>query len=158
MAAAIAPHQAPPLRDQVTRIASAAGLAPGSQPHAAAVSPGDELRLAPSPASFEAAPTLSGPVDSESVRAHELDLTHPVRGLPPRDDVEPLTANLCRLHVTVSRHFLQKLEAGGKPFNPPFESDNVEYGESGLLVQTPFLRLPDVATRPGRSARVSARA
>ena len=110
VAAAIAPREAPPLRDQVTRVAPAAGLAPGSQPRSPLASPAVELRLAPGPAGVAAAITLPMPVDSESGRAHELDLTHPARVAAPRDDIEPLTADLRRLHITVSRGFLRELE------------------------------------------------
>jgi 5-methylcytosine-specific restriction endonuclease McrA len=33
-------------------------------------------------------------------------------GDPPRDEIEPLTEALARLHITVTRQFLDKLEAG----------------------------------------------
>jgi hypothetical protein len=38
-------------------------------------------------------------------------MTHPARVAAPRDEVEPLTAELRRLHVNVSRQFTRKLEA-----------------------------------------------
>jgi hypothetical protein len=37
--------------------------------------------------------------------------TSPAAASPPRTIIEPLTANLRRLHVTVSKRFLEKLEA-----------------------------------------------
>jgi hypothetical protein len=40
-----------------------------------------------------------------------VDFGGSARTAPARDDVEPLTADLRRLHVTVSRQFLKKLEA-----------------------------------------------
>ena len=46
--------------------------------------------------------------------AAPVAVTAPVAQLihePPRDSVEPLDAELSRLHVTVSRRFLEKLEA-----------------------------------------------
>jgi 5-methylcytosine-specific restriction endonuclease McrA len=44
-----------------------------------------------------------------SLRAREVAPTHPARALP-RDDAEPLDADLRRLHVTVSRRLLDKLD------------------------------------------------
>jgi hypothetical protein len=44
------------------------------------------------------------------VLAPEPILTQPARGVTPRDQVEPLTADLRRLHITVSRQFLRELE------------------------------------------------
>lgn len=38
-------------------------------------------------------------------------MTHPARVATPRDDIEPLTADLRRLHFTVSLQFLKKLDA-----------------------------------------------
>jgi hypothetical protein len=46
-----------------------------------------------------------------AVLTSEPDLNRPARDAAPRDDVEPLTADLRRLHVTVSRQFLKKLDA-----------------------------------------------
>ena len=37
-------------------------------------------------------------------------MTHPARDAARRDDVEPLTADLRRLHITVSRQFLKELD------------------------------------------------
>jgi hypothetical protein len=110
VAAAIAPREAPPHRDQVTRVVHPDWPGPQrQQPHAAA-SPAMELRLAPSPATVAAALTLAVPVDSESVRAHEPDRAQPARGMTSSEEVEPLTADLRRLHITVSRRFLRELE------------------------------------------------
>jgi 5-methylcytosine-specific restriction endonuclease McrA len=41
------------------------------------------------------------------LRANQVELPHP----PPRDETVPLTSDLRRLHVTVSKRFLDKLEA-----------------------------------------------
>jgi hypothetical protein len=49
--------------------------------------------------------------ETRSVQSTELEMTHPARVVNSRDDVEPLTADLRRLHVTVSRQFLEELEA-----------------------------------------------
>ncbi len=103
VAAGIIPHESPPRRDQVTRLAPA----PGHRTPALPLIP--ERSVPPSPSAAAAALQLQ-PVDSESVRAHEPDVTHPARDrAAPRDDVEPLTADLRRLHVTVTQLFLKKL-------------------------------------------------
>jgi hypothetical protein len=104
VAAAILPREAPPTRDQVTRVAPVAERS--AQAHALATQPG----LAPSPATVPASLELEQPIDSESVRAHEPTPAHPARIAAPCDEVEPLTANLRRLHVTVSRKFLEMLD------------------------------------------------
>ncbi len=111
VAAAIAPREAPPLRVQVTRVVPPDRTAHQFQGPLAAAAPALELRLPPSPSAVAATLSLAAPVDSESVRAHELALTHPARGVTSRDEVEPLTADLRRLHITVSRQLLKKLEA-----------------------------------------------
>ena len=45
-----------------------------------------------------------------SLRAPEVGMTHPARGLKYRPEVEPLTADLRRLGMTVSKRLLQKLD------------------------------------------------
>jgi hypothetical protein len=104
VAAAIIPRQAPPTRDQVTR------LAPSADQRVQFLTAVGEAHVAASPLAVAAALNLAPPVDSKSVRAHEPAPTHPARDAA-RDDVEPLTADLRRLHVTVSRQFLKKVEA-----------------------------------------------
>jgi hypothetical protein len=116
VAAAIAPREAPPVRDQVTRLAPVDGrrasiTSPGmAMTITTPPAPGPARSLAPYPASAAATLTLAAPLDSEPVRAHEPDLTHPARVHAPCDQVEPLTAELRRLHITVSRQFLRELE------------------------------------------------
>jgi hypothetical protein len=110
VAAAIAPCDAPPLRDQVTRVVPSAWSARQELKPLAAAAPTAEPRFAPSPAAVAGALTLVAPIDFESVRAHEPDLTQPARGVTSRDEVEPLTSDLRRLHVTVNRQFLEELE------------------------------------------------
>ncbi len=104
VAAAVLPRPAPPLRDQVTRL----------QPAAELVSPAPSARLEPQAFSEPAArPTpleLETPAHADAVRAHELVLTHPARDAARREDVEPLTADLRRLHITVDAQFLKLLD------------------------------------------------
>jgi hypothetical protein len=135
VAAAIAPREAPPLPDQVTRVFLSA---PQQLKPLGAAAPTAELRLAPSPAAVAAALTLAARVDSESVRAHEPDLTQPARGVTSRDDIEPLTAELRRLHFTVSRQFLKDLEtakAGLSHAIPNATTEQVLQAALRLLLQ-----------------------
>ena len=104
VAAAIQPREAPPSRDQVTRLAPVAERRAPAEPHAAS------LWCAPSPTQVAAELTLQHPVDMESVRAHEPASTTPSRAEAPRDDVEPISADLRRLHTTVSKQCLEMLE------------------------------------------------
>ena len=104
--AELQPGQAPPRRDVVTSVAPAGPrptLLPGF-PCAAAVAPIDP---------GVGGPPRDVPTDTypESLRAPEIEMTHPARVAAPRDQVEPLTAELRRLHMTVSRQLLAKLDA-----------------------------------------------
>jgi hypothetical protein len=105
VAAAIIPPQAPPTRDQVTR------LAPSAEQRVQLLTTVGKAHVAGRPLAVAAALNLDPRVDSKSVRAHEPAPNHPKRVAAPRDDVEPLTADLRRLHVAVSRQFLKKLDA-----------------------------------------------
>jgi hypothetical protein len=96
---ALLPRQHPPLRTMVT------DLAPERRPAAMAV-----VRLAPARECAHAAvpePTRT----LGSVLTTEPNPPRPVRDGTSRDDEEPLDADLRRLHVTVSRQFLKKLDA-----------------------------------------------
>jgi hypothetical protein len=85
----------------------------------AAVIPRREVTtvVAGAPARRETPPPGAEP-EAPPVLLVELESTHPLRAVPPpapahdprRDTAEPLTAELRRLHVTVSRRFLAKLE------------------------------------------------
>ena len=96
------PRERPPLRTVVSM------LAPGQHSMAKATvteDPADALNLLPAPAE------PSGEERTVSVvRAPEPLLTQPARDVTSRDDVEPLTADLRRLHITVSRQFVEELE------------------------------------------------
>ncbi len=68
------------------------------------------------PATWPGRPTSSlspapAATDSGLLLTSEEEVTHPARVEPRRDEVEPLTADLRRLHITVSRQLLKKLEA-----------------------------------------------
>ena len=96
VAAEIAPREAAPHRAVVTAVA----------PVAAARQVADAPRLDPGHQSFrldEVPPTHA------NVAAPQPTL--PAAASPARTTTEPLTANLRRLHVTVSKRFLEKLEA-----------------------------------------------
>ena len=103
--AELQPRESPPLRTVVTSLAQPLltfGLARAM--------PLARLASLPGPSTCSS-PPVSLDTDSESLLTSEGRLTHPARGLTPRDDVEPLTAELRRLHITVSRPFLEKLDA-----------------------------------------------
>ncbi len=127
LVAAIRPDPSPPRREVVTRVTgvirvtgvatAAPGATPAATPAAAPMSLFDlPLHPAPSPA-LEAA-LADGSADSlvdglrqapftAPLRAHEVRITHPTRGGDA--EVEPLTADLRRLHLTVSAGFLAKV-------------------------------------------------
>ncbi len=97
---------APVLRPEPMALAGAPVLRP--EPMALAGAP----VLRPEPTALAGAPArreeLAAPATLISFRTSETESTHPAR-VAACDDVEPLTADLRRLHVTVSRGFLQKV-------------------------------------------------
>ena len=102
--AELQPRAAPPLRVVVTSLApSLLTLGP---PRATAPA---RLASVSGPSTCSLAPAHLD-TDPESLLTSEEELTHPARGFPPRDETEPLTAELRRLHITVSRPFLEKLD------------------------------------------------
>jgi hypothetical protein len=100
--AALQPRAQPPLRTVVTLLEpERRSVATTEAPAGPAVA----LALLPDPVEPSAPTRTLG-----AVLTPEPPLTQPGRGVAPRDDVEPLTADLRRLHVTVSREFLRELE------------------------------------------------
>jgi len=93
VAAALVPRAEAPRRDLVTPLPQPIQVAAFST-----VSAGPVAR-----------PRAGAGPRPDSLRAHEVAPTHPARALP-RDDAEPLDADLRRLHVTVSRRLLDKLD------------------------------------------------
>jgi hypothetical protein len=93
--AALAPEEAPPRRDVVTVIQS-------RPPSTSTVRLGEPtLQLV----------RLDEPMPRESVAAFAAIPSPAPSTAVKRDDAEPLTADLRRLHVTVSTRFVEKLEA-----------------------------------------------
>ena len=100
--AALLPREAPPLRAVVTNPGEAK-IFKVAQASAA----GESLLFQPATAASREDEPVPATV---AFRTSETRPAGPVRG-GQRDDVEPLTADLRRLHVTVSRQFLEKVEA-----------------------------------------------
>jgi hypothetical protein len=111
--AALLPRDQPQLRTVVTRLeperrsAVTAAAAPSLAPALAST-------VAPAPTAtrtdglvLTSEPTLG---ISGSVQPAEPRSAHPARAASSRDDVEPLTADLRRLHVTVDAQFLEMLD------------------------------------------------
>jgi 5-methylcytosine-specific restriction endonuclease McrA len=131
VAAAILPAAAPH-REVVTAVRTAAAVAPvatmklAAAPARPAVQPA-ELRVDPAQAAVQPAEPRLDPdrgtrssrsePDRGDSRALMAELPRSASSAPPpprpapRDSAEPVTAELSRLHVTVSRRFLAKLEA-----------------------------------------------
>jgi hypothetical protein len=113
--AELQPRANPPLRAVVTSVsislrnAEPAEATPHSRPTALL-----------GPSASVASPAATTSTDPGSLLTSEEELTHPARGAalrdPPRAGVEPLTADLRRLHVTVSRRLLKKLDAARQAF------------------------------------------
>lgn len=106
VAAEISPRQGAPHRMVVTAVASVIHAR-----HAAADSAAPTPVVSPALAlgqSFRLDETLPTPPAQANALAPLPSIAPPA---PPRTTVEPLSADLRRLHVTVSKRFVQKLEA-----------------------------------------------
>ena len=99
VSAALRPDEAAPHRAVVTAL------------RARADSPALSLPAGGAPEGAAAALTLSAVHPDEPRPCQEGPNPAPTPISPPRTSVEPLTADLNRFHVTVSRRFLAKLEA-----------------------------------------------
>src|SRR6266568_4893804 len=100
VSAALRPNEAAPHRAVVTAVCpTAAAAAAATAPVLAATAAQD--------------PILESPFHlDEAPRANPVrEPTPPIPASPPRTTVEPLTADLRRFHVTVSRRFMEKLAA-----------------------------------------------
>jgi hypothetical protein len=115
VAAAILPCPAPPRREVITRVA--ASHEPPA-PSVAAPAPLRALAGADAPLALglrgpdasSAEPAVARPeVTADSLHTHEVTL--PLAGRPRAAEVEPLDAESRRLHLTVSRAFLEKVAA-----------------------------------------------
>jgi hypothetical protein len=161
--AELQPKEAPPLRAVVTSMAPPLG-GPGqrqSTPLEGLVSPAGASTCSPSRSPLD--------TDLESLLTSEEELTHPARGLPRRDGTEPLTADLRRLHVTVSRPFLDKLEAARRGLGHTIRAATMEQVLEAALdlllekqakarghVKRPRTALAVAAARPDASANAAA--
>jgi hypothetical protein len=97
------PRQAPATRTVVTGAPQVVPVPPAAMHH--------PLTMVPQ-ATGEPSPVLPPDVVPPSqLRTSEVAFGGDARSAANRDDVEPLTADLRRLHVTVSRQLLKKLEA-----------------------------------------------
>jgi 5-methylcytosine-specific restriction endonuclease McrA len=99
--AALNPMAAPPLRAVVTALSAPKAVIPAAMvAQTAGPTAASAARLMPAPASAEPA----------AVQLTEPLLTHPARDVDRRDGVEPLTADLRRLHITVDAQFMKMLD------------------------------------------------
>jgi hypothetical protein len=105
LVAELQPRAAPPMRTVVRPLAPAALLLASTPTSSLAPLVGSVECEAAGPAG--GAPTSTYP---KSLWAPKVELAHPARVEPRRDEVDPLTAELSRLSTTVSRRFLQKLK------------------------------------------------
>ena len=129
--AELQPRAAPPRREVVTSMA----------PSLLTLESPQGTRIA-RPATWPGQPTWSPSsapdTDSASLLTSEEELTHPRRDAARRDDVEPLTADLRRLHVTVDRQFLEMLEAARDGLShsiPGASTEQVLKEALGLLLE-----------------------
>ncbi len=110
--AALLPDEAPPRREVVTAVRAAA--APPAAAFALSLSKGGHASPAEAVGASDA-PRATSVLPEEPARANasvpDVSSAPPSRVRPAQVEVEPLTAELRRLHVTVSRRFLDKLDA-----------------------------------------------
>jgi 5-methylcytosine-specific restriction endonuclease McrA len=115
VAAALAPCPAPPLREVVTGVRAVVGAPSPILDLGLAATGAPTTRHPLPPVSERAELTTDRPTAAPGepspmvVRTSELTPASPIR--PPSPQVEPLTADLRRLHLTVSRRLLDKVAA-----------------------------------------------
>ncbi len=112
VSAALLPDDAPPRREVVTVVRAAAALP--AAPFALSLSKGGHASPAEATGASDARRAASV-LPEEPARANasvpDVSSAPPARPRPAQLEVEPLTAELRRLHVTVSRRLLEKLDA-----------------------------------------------
>ena len=93
MVAELAPRPAPPVREVVTAL----------------VAPPLPAEPQPAPLALALAASLPAGGDTALGALHTYEVTAPARVAPSTPAIEPLTADLRRLHLTVSKEFLDKV-------------------------------------------------
>ena len=159
MSAELAPMEAAPHRTVVTALPA---TAPARAVVIAAQAPAlPSLALLPADGGALAGP--SSRQGSASGSTVELEDTLPsahARAAAPRSAAEPLTADLRRLHVTVSKRFTEKLDAARDALSHSHPGADVETirvasrAEPGLQPQPP-LSLSSATPRPRRTGAPS---
>jgi len=112
VSAALLPDEAPPRREVVTAVRPA--IAPAAATFALSVSkdkPPPPVETVGAGDPYRAAAVLPEEPDRANASAPDVSSAPPSRARSAQAEVEPLTAELRRLHVTVSRRFLDKLDA-----------------------------------------------
>jgi hypothetical protein len=171
VSAELRPAEAAPHRDVVTALSRPhTARLPGASPEKSLVH-SDHPVLDLTPAVHPDEP----PIDGAQVTVHPDEPVHasapdpswavpapppPFARVPPRDVAEPLTADLRRLHVTVSRRFLSKLDAARDALSharPGASTEDVLEAALDLLLETHAKRKAALVKKP-RSARLPAAA
>lgn len=110
VAAAIAPHAAPPRRDVITAL----GAGQARRVDCTAAPRGPTLGSDDAAPAHSSLPASDGSGIADALRTPEAVVVRgraDARRPPVADNVEPLTASLRRVHMTVSDRWVQKLEA-----------------------------------------------
>jgi hypothetical protein len=144
--AELRPVERPPVRDVVTAVSVPLAVAARTAPELAAVpAVGDAVVLPPTSG------WLENPVRANSPAAEVPAPTSRAE----RDAVEPLTAELSRLHVTVSRRLLAKLEAARDALSHSHPGASTEaILEAGLdLVLAQSAKRKGLVEKPRRERR-----
>jgi len=134
VSAALLPAPAPPVREVVTRLPVGTGAATRT---AVGLPLALATPLASAPGAVARAEVAGSPQDG-AVRAHEPLPAPPARVAPQASTVEPLTADLRRLHLTVSMGFLDKVavaRAGLSHARPGATTEQVLEAALDLLLE-----------------------
>jgi hypothetical protein len=144
VSAALAPQEAPPRRDVVTAVAPRAVL------------PAVHRSVPSSPAGVETEShsVRPGEPSSDARLAPAAPPSAPPFAPPRRDQAEPLTSEVSRLHVTVSKRFLEKLEAAKGALSHSHPAASAEdVLEAGLdLVLARHAKRRGLVEKPRKSA------
>ncbi len=160
VAAALQPPNAAPHRDVVTALRVVA--APLVTEAAAPRQPASQIEAPVQPVEPSVSPMTAVDVSASTTTevAPASSLPRPIR----RDSAEPLTEELSRLHVTVSRGFLDKLEAARAALShvrPGASAEAILEAGLDLVLQRDarrkgLVQKPRHDTRPARSSGLTA--
>jgi hypothetical protein len=153
VAAELSPRQGAPHRMVVTAVAPGLHARQGAGDSAALTTGASpELALGQNPFRLDEAPPAKGSAGGPHTGVPLPELPIPLA--PPRTTMEPLTADLRRLHVTVSKRFMAKLDAARDALShshPGADAEAILEAGLDLLIER-HVRRRGIVPKPRKNA------